>query len=91
LSRARSFLHVLRRTYLLPVAFYRRFLSPLKPPTCRFHPTCSAYAADAVMTHGILRGTGFTIWRILRCQPFSKGGYDPVPLRRHSSTEDHEA
>ena len=63
----------------LPVRFYRRFLSPLKPPTCRFHPTCSAYAMEALELHGVWRGTGLTHWRILRCQPFCKGGFDPVP------------
>ena len=74
-----GWLRGVRRIYVLPIAFYRRFLSPLKPPTCRFHPTCSAYALEAVTTRGILRGTLLSVWRILRCQPFSKGGYDPVP------------
>ena len=69
----------LRELLILPIRFYRRFLSPLKPPTCRFHPTCSAYAIQAVRIHGVIRGSGLAVWRILRCQPFCKGGFDPVP------------
>jgi putative membrane protein insertion efficiency factor len=54
-------------------------VSPLLPAACRFHPTCSEYAVQAVETHGLLRGAGLSAWRLARCQPFSKGGYDPVP------------
>ena len=68
-----------RKLAILPIRFYRRFLSPLKPPTCRFHPTCSSYAAMAVLAHGIVKGTLLAIWRILRCQPFCEGGFDPIP------------
>lgn len=79
-SRAVIFL---RRVYLLPVCFYRRFLSPLKPASsCRFTPTCSRYAVDAVMEWGIVAGTLMAVWRVMRCNPFSAGGYDPVPTRR---------
>ena len=70
---------LLRRLLVAPIAFYRRFLSGLKPPMCRFHPTCSAYAHEAILTHGPIRGVRLAIWRILRCQPFARGGYDPVP------------
>jgi uncharacterized protein len=69
----------LRRLATAPIRFYRRFLSPLKPPMCRFGPTCSAYAVEAIETHGILRGLALAAWRILRCNPLCKGGYDPVP------------
>jgi putative membrane protein insertion efficiency factor len=69
----------LRRIYTAPIRFYRRFLSPLKPPMCRFHPTCSAYAQEAVETHGIPRGTLLALWRVLRCNPLCQGGHDPVP------------
>jgi len=72
---------VLRRLFASPILFYRRFLSPLKPPTCRFHPTCSAYGYEAILTHGIVKGTLLALWRILRCQPFAEGGNDPVPPR----------
>lgn len=74
----------LKAFYLLPVRLYRRFLSPLKPQggSCRFHPTCSAYAVEAVQEWGIIAGTCLALWRILRCNPFGKGGYDPVPKRK---------
>ena len=69
--------------WLLPVRFYRRFLSPVKPGggSCRFTPTCSQYALDAVREWGILCGTALAVWRVIRCNPFSEGGYDPVPSR----------
>ena len=70
---------LIRRAVTLPIRFYRRFLSPLKPRTCRFQPTCSAYAQEAVHTHGVFRGTAMAIWRVLRCNPFGGSGYDPVP------------
>ena len=69
----------LRRLWVAPIAVYRRFLSPLKPPTCRFRPTCSEYASEAVLRHGILRGSALAVWRVLRCHPFARGGLDPVP------------
>jgi hypothetical protein len=64
---------------VLPIRFYKRFISPLLPPACRFHPTCSVYAMEAVQKHGALRGLRLTLWRLLRCQPFHPGGFDPVP------------
>lgn len=68
--------------WLLPVHMYRKYLSGLKPsPTCRFRPSCSAYAVGAVREWGILVGTALALFRILRCNPFCKGGYDPVPKR----------
>jgi uncharacterized protein len=71
---------------LLPVRFYRRVLSPLKrTPSCKFLPTCSEYAIEAVQQRGIVVGTALATWRILRCNPFSKGGFDPVtPGHRHA-------
>ncbi len=59
---------------------YKRFLSPLLPPACRFHPTCSEYAAEALELHGLSRGIGLAMLRLLRCAPWSRGGFDPVPL-----------
>lgn len=67
------------RICILLIKFYRRFISPLKPPCCRFTPTCSEYALEAYRKHGFFKGTYLTVWRILRCNPFCKGGYDPVP------------
>ena len=61
------------------VRLYRKIISPLKPPCCRFRPTCSAYAIEAFQKRGFFVGLILTIGRILRCNPFSKGGYDPVP------------
>lgn len=57
---------------------YKRLVSPLMPPACRFHPTCSEYAAQAVETHGMLRGSALAVCRVLRCNPWSEGGFDPV-------------
>ena len=63
------------------IGLYRKFISPIKPPCCRFKPTCSAYALEAYKKRGFFVGTILTVWRILRCNPFSRGGYDPVPER----------
>ena len=70
---------LLARWAALPIRFYRRYLSPLKPPMCRFEPTCSGYALKAIEKRGIFVGSALTTWRPLRCQPFCKGGHDPVP------------
>ncbi|MBR4836156.1 MAG: membrane protein insertion efficiency factor YidD [Clostridia bacterium] len=61
------------------ISLYRKFISPLKPPCCRFTPTCSAYAIEAFQKRGFFAGLILTTWRILRCNPFGRGGYDPVP------------
>ena len=58
---------------------YRYFLSPLLPPACRFHPSCSRYSLEALETHGAARGSALAAWRLLRCHPLHPGGYDPVP------------
>jgi len=60
------------------IRIYQRFLSPLLPPSCRFNPTCSQYAIDAINHHGAYKGTWLAIRRILRCHPFHPGGFDPV-------------
>lgn len=62
------------------IRFYQKYISPLKPyGTCKYYPTCSNYAIEAYQKYGFFKGTVLTVWRILRCNPFSKGGYDPVP------------
>lgn len=73
---------ILCEMWILPIRFYRKFLSPLKPtPSCRFTPTCSAYAIEAVREWGLVVGTILALWRVIRCNPFSEGGYDPVPKK----------
>jgi uncharacterized protein len=69
------------RTLMAAVSGYRRFISPLLPPRCRFEPSCSAYALEALRVHGAGRGLWLAVTRIARCQPFNPGGYDPVPPR----------
>lgn len=58
---------------------YQRFISPLLGNNCRFQPSCSQYAVEAIRKHGAVRGSGYALWRIARCQPFCAGGHDPVP------------
>jgi uncharacterized protein len=68
------------------LALYQRLVSPLLPAgTCRFHPSCSHYAREAISTHGALKGSLLAAWRICRCQPFARGGLDPVPPRLRST------
>ena len=61
------------------IKLYQKAVSPLKPPCCRFYPTCSAYAVEAFTKRGFFVGLALTVWRILRCNPFCRPGYDPVP------------
>lgn len=70
----------MKKICILLIKFYRKYISPLKGrPCCRYYPTCSQYAIEAYEKYGFFKGTFLTVWRILRCNPFSKGGYDPVP------------
>ena len=64
---------------ILGIRFYRRCISPLFPPSCRFHPSCSKYALDAFRVYALPKASWLTLWRILRCNPFNPGGYDPLP------------
>lgn len=68
----------LRAVVVAPIRAYQRVVSPLLPPRCKYYPTCSEYAAQALQEYGILRGLILAGWRLLRCNPFSHGGYDPV-------------
>ena len=72
---------MLARLLVVLVAGYQKVISPLFPPRCRFHPTCSDYAVGALRTHGALRGGWLTLRRIGRCHPWNEGGLDPVPDR----------
>jgi uncharacterized protein len=71
-----------RRIVLAPIAVYQRVISPALPRRCKYEPTCSAYAVQAVREYGILRGLVVASWRLLRCNPLSHGGFDPVSAQR---------
>lgn len=71
---------MIKRFIIFLIQLYKKYLSPLKGhATCIYTPTCSSYAIEAIEKYGVIKGGILTIWRILRCNPFSKGGYDPVP------------
>ena len=73
----------MKRILLTMIGWYQRWLSPMKRmPSCRFLPTCSEYAREALEVHGAVRGSLLALWRLLRCQPLCKGGHDPVPLNQ---------
>lgn len=78
-SLGKGLKRVLSFVLLLPIYFYRLCISPLTPPSCRFTPTCSAYAIEAIKKHGPFKGLYLTVRRILRCHPWGGSGYDPVP------------
>ncbi len=69
----------MKKLFIYIIKFYRKYLSPLKSTRCPYIPTCSEYGLEAISKYGALKGGCLAIWRILRCNPFSKGGYDPVP------------
>lgn len=72
----------MRKFLLAVIRFYRKHISPFLPPMCRYYPTCSCYAVEAIETHGAFKGFLLALWRVLRCNPLSPGGYDPVPPKR---------
>ncbi len=69
----------MKRLILVLIRFYQRYISPGLPPSCRFYPTCSHYTYEAVERYGVIKGGWLGIKRVLRCQPWNPGGYDPVP------------
>lgn len=71
--------HAMSWLLVLPIVFYQKFITPYTPASCRFTPTCSEYARQAIMKHGPIKGLVLAIWRILRCNPWGGSGYDPVP------------
>ncbi len=75
-------MRIARRVMVAPIRIYQRVLSPVLGPRCRYYPSCSEYAAQAISRFGILRGSVLAGWRILRCNPFSHGGFDPVENQR---------
>ena len=78
----RKLISYLRLLCILPIRFYQLVISPLLPPACRFYPTCSAYAIEAILRHGVFYGSWLTLKRLLRCHPWGGSGYDPVPKVR---------
>ena len=74
--------HVLRLLATSPIVLYQRVISPAIPRRCKYEPTCSRYAVEAIREYGILRGAVLAAWRLLRCNPWSYGGYDPVEAQR---------
>jgi putative membrane protein insertion efficiency factor len=73
---------VARRAVIAPITAYQRIVSPLLPRRCKYEPTCSRYAAQAIGRFGILRGLILAVWRLVRCNPWSHGGYDPLDAQR---------
>jgi putative membrane protein insertion efficiency factor len=69
----------LKKILILIIKCYRKYFSPLKSTCCPYYPTCSAYGLEAIEKYGAIKGTALASYRVLRCNPFSKGGYDPVP------------
>ncbi|MDQ6600028.1 membrane protein insertion efficiency factor YidD [Bacillus salipaludis] len=72
----------MKKTFIGLIRFYQLVISPLKPPTCRFYPTCSHYGMEAIQRFGAFKGGWLTIKRILKCHPFHPGGFDPVPEKK---------
>ena len=79
---------MIARAMIGAIRWYQRFISPLLDHNCRFVPTCSQYAIQALQVHGALKGTLLSVWRILRCNPFGKFGFDPVPPRGRWTSPD---
>lgn len=73
---------MIKKLFILLIRFYQKFISPLTPPSCRFYPTCSHYGIEAIERFGPIKGTWLTIKRIVKCQPFHPGGFDPVPEKK---------
>ena len=73
----------MKKVLLAIIRFYRAAISPYTKPSCKYIPTCPEYGLEAIERFGALKGSALTIWRILRCNPFSKGGYDPVPEKKN--------
>jgi len=68
----------MRRILIFLIRGYKKLISPMLPPSCRFYPTCSEYSIQALEKYGAIKGSAKSIWRILRCNPLNKGGYDPI-------------
>ena len=80
----------MKKIFLNIIRFYQKFISPINPGKCRFYPTCSSYTYQAIEEYGVLYGVYLGIKRILRCQPFCEGGYDPVPKQKKNKEKNLE-
>lgn len=80
----------MKRILISAIRFYQKHISPLKKPCCRFYPTCSSYAIEAIEKKGIVRGLAMSVWRVLRCNPFGKGGFDPVEKQKDKRRKTNE-
>lgn len=77
------YLNIMKNIFINMIRFYKKCISPIKGySACKYYPTCSTYAIEALEEHGVIKGSILALWRILRCNPFSKGGYDPVPKKK---------
>lgn len=79
----------MKKLLIRAIHFYQKNISVNTSPKCRYYPTCSQYAVEAIQTHGALKGSLLAVWRILRCNPFSKGGFDPVPEKKEKRKRGH--
>ena len=70
---------MIKKLLIWMIMFYKKYISPMKTTKCPYYPSCSDYGLEAIKKHGVIKGGLLAVWRILRCNPFSKGGYDPVP------------
>ena len=73
---------MIKKFLIAGIRFYQKFMSPYKGVKCPYYPSCSGYAVEAIQVHGAFKGFFMAVWRIMRCNPFSKGGYDPVPVKK---------
>ncbi len=90
-SRQTGLVRVMRTAATMPIVLYQRLISPALPRRCKYEPTCSRYAVRAVGEYGILRGLVLATWRLLRCNPWSDGGYDPVEAQRLFTVDRHDS
>ncbi len=77
-----KFLEIPKRAFIGAIRLYQKYISPLSGPRCRFYPTCSRYAVEAIELHGAVKGTGLAAWRLVRCNPWNSGGIDDVPPKK---------
>lgn len=75
-------LEIPKRAFIGAIRLYQKYISPLSGPRCRFYPTCSRYAVEAIELHGAVKGTGLAAWRLVRCNPWNSGGIDDVPPKK---------